>query len=152
MDSCPLDYGPSHAEVKRALFSDAQLDALRKECDAIKRVDPSSDVYYRMDKYIGNMPQHLVRQLATAGVKWMSRIACRKVTDFQVGDFARSVECDFLGRIERLYDSGDGMIMAEMVGVDNLALMVGGGSYESNLSSDDVQHYCVQDLIFTVRR
>lgn len=76
--------------------------------------------------------------------------------DFKVGDFARNVESHWLGKIQRIYNEpyqveSDGptydCFMAEMIGVDTLAATVAGLTWEECLSSNDIQHHALADLI-----
>jgi hypothetical protein len=75
--------------------------------------------------------------------------------EFRVGDYARSIETGWLGKIVRIYDDPYQVdrdmpmiacLMAELVGVDFLAQVVGGLTREESLSKDDVQHFALADL------
>ena len=61
-----------------------------------------------------------------------------------VGRFARSVETGWVGKIVAVEDHGEPMY--RMIGVDDLTLVVGGGTLESNLSPDDVQWFAPDDV------
>ena len=72
--------------------------------------------------------------------------------EFKVGDFARNVESGWLGRIEEIQapemDEKTSFVetMVRMVGVDELALTVGGGTLEQCISENDVQWFSTVDL------
>ena len=75
--------------------------------------------------------------------------------EFKVGDFARNVESGWLGRIEKIQapetvkvDEKTSFVetMVRMVGVDELALTVGGGTVEQCISENDVQWFSTVDL------
>jgi hypothetical protein len=65
---------------------------------------------------------------------------------FQIGDYARSVETGWLGKIVAFKDR-DGERFAKMIGVDVIAGLVGGLSIEESLSYDDVQWFVLDDLV-----
>ena len=74
---------------------------------------------------------------------------------FKVGDYARSIESGWIGRIRRIYNEpyrvreGDPPIdelYAEMIGVDTLACTVSGCSWDEALSDNDIQHFALDDL------
>ena len=75
--------------------------------------------------------------------------------EFKVGDFARNVESGWLGRIEEIQapetvevDEKTSFVetMVRMVGVDELALIVGGETVEQCISENDVQWFSTVDL------
>jgi hypothetical protein len=73
---------------------------------------------------------------------------------FQVGDYARNVESRWLGKI-RAFKTKEVKVddttsftatTAEMVGVDELVMTIGGLPIEEVLCEDDVQWHDVHDL------
>ncbi len=66
---------------------------------------------------------------------------------FQIGDFARSLETGWLGKIIAWEAGPNGDQLAKMMGVDWLAQTVAGLSADEALSSDDIQWFDVADLI-----
>jgi hypothetical protein len=66
---------------------------------------------------------------------------------FKVGDYARSLETGWLGKILEIGPDHNGDIMAKMMGVDILANLVIGLSAEESLSRDDIQWFAPADLL-----
>ena len=62
---------------------------------------------------------------------------------FGVGDYARSLESGWLGKILDVAAEG----MARMVGVDWMANVVAGMTREESLSHDDIQWFALGDLL-----
>jgi hypothetical protein len=67
--------------------------------------------------------------------------------EFQVGDYARSLESGWVGKILVFETDGNGDRMARMIGVDNLAQLFGGLTMEESLTTDDIQWFAPADLI-----
>jgi hypothetical protein len=66
---------------------------------------------------------------------------------FSVGDFARSLESGWLGKIVEIAPDQDGTPTAKMIGVDILGTQIMGLSREESLSHDDVQWFALADLL-----
>jgi hypothetical protein len=64
-----------------------------------------------------------------------------------VGDFAASIETGWFGKIVAIETDGNGDVMCEMIGVDQLALIVAGLTREEALSEDDVRWFSPDDLV-----
>jgi hypothetical protein len=62
---------------------------------------------------------------------------------FKIGDYARGVEDGWLGKIVAFESDG----MARMVGVDRLAMWIGGLTGDEALSPDDVRWVSPNDLV-----
>ncbi len=79
--------------------------------------------------------------------------------EFKVGDYARSIESGWLGKIQDLKEEVTPVddtrsfteIMATMIGVDELARVVGGLDVDEALASNDIQHFSTADLVPVVR-
>jgi hypothetical protein len=76
-------------------------------------------------------------------------------TAFKVGDYARSLETGWLGKIVEIKtevvvvaeDRSFVEHMATMIGVDRLSHDILGRSVEDCLSHDDIQYFSLSDLI-----
>jgi hypothetical protein len=75
---------------------------------------------------------------------------------YSVGDWARSVESNWLGRIVELKDEPIiidhdmppiPQVMAKMEGVDGLVMTITGEPREKCISPDDIQWFSTDDLI-----
>lgn len=62
-----------------------------------------------------------------------------------VGKFATALETGWIGKIVAVEEMGDD-VLYKMIGVDTAAMMIGGGSAEDNLTSDDVQWFVPADV------
>lgn len=60
-------------------FNSAQLAALRKEYSDIKTINPDSPTFKRMQSFLDNLPQPLLKQLADAKIKFISGLALNRV-------------------------------------------------------------------------
>lgn len=75
--------------------------------------------------------------------------------NFKVGDYARSVDSGWLGRIESLREERVQIddtrsyvaVMATMTGVDELCTLAAGLSREAALAGNDTQYHSVADLV-----
>ena len=69
---------------------------------------------------------------------------------FVVGDFARSVECGWLGRIKAIHTEWQGeplgYTMCEMEGVNTLCWNIKGGSIDDFIDHDDTQYFSTDDI------
>lgn len=65
----------------------------------------------------------------------------------KIGEYARSIETGWVGKVVAVEDCG-GDLMYKMVGVCLVGLCVAGGTFEENLSPDDVQWFAHDDVRF----
>ena len=65
-------------EGRDITFTDAMLDKLRKEYSTIKTIDPDGPTYKKMTKYLDNLPDVAIKQLAKANVKYISPLALNR--------------------------------------------------------------------------
>jgi hypothetical protein len=65
---------------------------------------------------------------------------------FAIGDFAQNVESKWIGRIEKFVPGPNGDTTAEMVGVDDFAIIFGGCTVEEALCYDDMRWHSPADL------
>ena len=63
---------------KKAKFTSAQIDKLRDAYGKIGRVDPSSDSYKNLTSYLDSLPLQVLKQLATAKIKFISGLALNR--------------------------------------------------------------------------
>lgn len=67
---------------------------------------------------------------------------------FKVGDYARSLESGWLGKIIAIEHPTElGGLMMKMMGVDWMAHEIAGLTAEESLSADDVQWFGTDDLL-----
>lgn len=58
-------------------FSTSQIEHLRREFAKIERVDPDSPILAKMRAMCERLDEPMTRQLAQAGIKWLSGFAER---------------------------------------------------------------------------
>lgn len=60
-------------------FTPAQLAQLRDQFASVERVDPAGPAYDKMIKLLDGMSQHQLKQVAGAGIKFLSKLALNRV-------------------------------------------------------------------------
>lgn len=60
---------------KMAPFTKKQLDALRDEYSKLKTINPSSEVYKKLKKYIDSLPVENLKQLRDGKIKFLNVMA-----------------------------------------------------------------------------
>lgn len=68
-------------EAKMSNFSDDHLDKLRAEYSKLKTVDPSSDNYKKLIKFLDNLPQEHLAQLKNAKIPFLGRLAANRLKE-----------------------------------------------------------------------
>jgi hypothetical protein len=67
-----------HGQMK-TLFTDSQIELLRKEYEKIKSIDPALPTYKKLTDFLNSLPQENLKQLADAKIKWISSLALNRV-------------------------------------------------------------------------
>jgi hypothetical protein len=62
-----------------ATFTQSQINALRAEYSRINSIDPCGDTYPKMIKLLNALNQENLKKLATANIKFVSRLAANRV-------------------------------------------------------------------------
>lgn len=80
----PADLGETESTVIEAgnlpaSFTPAHLDQLRKQFASVERIDPSGPSYDKMLKLLDGMSQQQLKQVAGAGIKFLSKLALNRV-------------------------------------------------------------------------
>jgi len=88
-------------------FDKKQIDTLRKEYQKIGTVDPGSKTYENLTKFLDSLSDDMLKQLATAKIKFISGLALNRVVkrglkdsyefDSKTGEYIRSDGEDPLG-------------------------------------------------------
>jgi hypothetical protein len=73
----PQQYVADH--YKKALFTCAQIDALRREYATLDGIDPCQPTYGKMVAMLKGMDQPKLMQLALANIKFLSKLARNRV-------------------------------------------------------------------------
>jgi hypothetical protein len=68
-------------EAKVANFSDDHLNKLKDEYGKLKTVDPSSDNYKKLIKFLDSLPQEHLAQLKNAKIPFLGRLAANRLKE-----------------------------------------------------------------------
>ena len=71
--------GPPSEENEEEGYSNTQLDKLRKEYSRVNKIDPENATYKSLITHLDSIPQHLLKSLASAKIKFVSPLAHNRV-------------------------------------------------------------------------
>jgi hypothetical protein len=60
-------------------FDTSQIEVLKKHYNSIPLVDVNSETYLSLEKFVRNMEEPLLAQLADENIRWLSYIARREM-------------------------------------------------------------------------
>ena len=70
---------PREEENEEEDYSDTQLDKLRKEYSRVTTIEPTNATYKALITHLDSIPQHLLKSLAAAKIKFVSPLARNRV-------------------------------------------------------------------------
>lgn len=82
----------------KKFFSEAQLAQLREDCGKIKSVDPESNSYKNLARFLDGVPQHLLLQLSHSNIKWLSVLARNRIPRLVPGNGGKETPFTIRGR------------------------------------------------------
>jgi hypothetical protein len=72
------------------VFSNTQIDVLKKEYESLSKIDPTSSSYKKLIKLLDSLPQDKLNQLANSNIKFISPLAKNRL--IKVGDKIRTIK------------------------------------------------------------